>query len=150
MKRALKRCSRVIAVLTPVELAAEYRRLYLDLASLTYKLKSPYRYVRSLSQLADVVVVLDYSNERQRAVADRRLQWIRQLGVRYVLATDKPAEILAAELSARDPGSIAVTRDYDALAVAPRVAMPDVAVFKIIERDDGCMQTLLLRRKRGT
>jgi len=144
----IKRCSYLVGVFSVWDLVGMYRVFILDVASLTYRLKRPCSYVRSLANLpVKVVAVLDYSTEEQRGVAERRLACLRELHVDYVLSYEEPAEMLAGriarEYESRGIKAVVLSRDYDVLKVADELAQPLGSAFRLLRVDRGCLQSHL-------
>lgn len=144
----LKRCSNTVGVLNVWELASAYRVFVLDVPSLTYKLKRPCSYLRSLANLpVRIVAVLDYSKDEHKEVAQKRLSCLKELHVDYVLASNEPAEILAGriarEYEERGIKAMVVSRDYDVLRVVDVFAQPVGSVFRLLKVDRDCLRNHL-------
>jgi hypothetical protein len=123
--------------LLPDLVNGRYDYLIIDLASITYGLKSPRSFLVNIKLALDygylkprVIFVLDYSKPIHREIVDSKLWWFRELGLEYVLADNEPAEVRAARLCLERPRCIVLSRDYDVLTVMDFMLQP----IKVSER----------------
>jgi hypothetical protein len=102
---------------------ANYRRLYVDVFSLTASLSRPEELFASAAEAGvDAVFVIDAWHENHLPLARRYLELCRRYGLECRLSEAKPAEVYAVELCEAEcgEGCAVVTRDYDAVKAAER------------------------------
>jgi len=100
-----------------------YRRLYIDVFSLTASLSRPEELFASAAEAGvNAVFVVDAWHESHMSLARRYLDLCRRYGLDCRLSEQKPAEIYAVELCEAEcgEGCAVVTRDYDAVKAAER------------------------------
>ena len=103
-----------------------YRRLYIDVFSLTASLSRPEELFASAAEAGvNAVFVVDAWHESHMSLARRYLDLCRRYGLDCRLSEAKPAEIYAVELCEAEcgEGCAVVTRDYDAALGAERCAV---------------------------
>lgn len=102
---------------------ANYRRLYIDVFSLTASLSQPEELFASAAEAGvDAVFVIDAWHENHLPLARRYLELCWRYGLECRLSEAKPAEVYAAELCEAEcgEGCAVVTRDYDAVKAAEK------------------------------
>jgi hypothetical protein len=102
---------------------ANYRRLYVDVFSLTASLSRPEELFASAAEAGvDAVFVIDAWHENHLPLARRYLELCCRYGLECRLSEAKPAEVYAVELCEAEcgEGCAVVTRDYDAVKAAEK------------------------------
>jgi len=103
-----------------------YRRLYVDVFSVTASLAVPEELFASAAEAGvDAVFVIDAWHENHLPLARRFLDLCRRYSLECRLSEAKPAEVYAVELCEAECGAgcAVVTRDYDAVKAAERCAV---------------------------
>jgi len=145
LRRCLTNCISELSRKRFTDFCEEFDYIVIDLPSIIYGLTRPETFIMNLGlaqQLgqsrAHFILVLDYSQDKHRPLAERRLRIIREFGLDYVLATDRPAEIKAAEivsdLRRKGYSAVVLSRDYDPLLIVDDMLQPVGAKFTWIVR----------------
>ncbi len=145
LRRCVTRCILELSRGKFTDFCEEFDYIVVDLPSIIYGLNRPEAFIvnlglaQQLGQLrARFILVLDYSRDKHRLLAEKRLRVIRELGVEYILSSDKPAEIKAAEtvseLRNRGYSAVVLSRDYDPLLIVDDMLQPVGAKFAWIVR----------------
>ncbi|WP_069807501.1 hypothetical protein [Vulcanisaeta thermophila] len=132
-----------------------YDYLHIDLASITYAVRDPRSFLVNIRLAIDygylkphVIFYLDYASEGQKTVSERRVRWLRELGLDYILSSNEPAEVKAARDCLSKGRCIVLSRDYDPLTIINEELQP----IKVSERawvtrkitvDRRCLQAVM-------
>ncbi len=145
LRRCIIHCISELSRKRFTDFCEEFDYIVIDLPSIIYGLNRPETFIVNIGlaqQLgqsrARFILVLDYSQDKHRPLAERRLKVIRELGLDYVLSTDRPAEIKAAEivsdLRKKGYSAVVLSRDYDPLLIVDDMLQPVGAKFTWIVR----------------